>query len=198
MKDNSWQQLLVQKHPHLFKRSLRGLPFSTGYPVCPDGWREAVTRMVERVSEAATGYSVYFRQISEERGHLWFYWNAKTALPKHVERTIEEAIELSEARSACTCATCGADARLFRLGGRLFTCCGEHARGAPVPVRPGAENLHLVRSYAGDDLLTIKCRRYDRDHDRFVDIDHAVVNWREILNADGGISTLKLVSRETN
>jgi hypothetical protein len=50
------QQLLVQRHPQLFIRSFRGLPFSPGYPVCPDGWREAVTsvssefRMPQRVT----------------------------------------------------------------------------------------------------------------------------------------------------
>lgn len=195
MNDNGWQQLLVRKHRHLFKRSLRSVAFSTGHPACPDGWCDAVTRMVERVSEAATSCPVYFRQISEERGRLSIYWNAETGLPKHVERTITEAIELCEARSACSCATCGADAHLYRLEGRLFTCCGEHARGAPVPIRPGAENLHLVRSYAGDDLLTIKCRRYDRDHDRFVEINPALVNWRELLNTNRGISTRQLLSR---
>jgi hypothetical protein len=175
MTKDTWQQLLVQKHPQLFIRSFRGLPFSPGYPVCPDGWRDAVIRVVERVSDAATGHSVYFRRISEEHGRLRIYWNAEAALPKHVERAIEEAIELSEARSACTCATCGADARLFSSRGRLVTCCQEHARGAAVPVCPGAENLHLVRKFVGDNRCIIACRLYDRMNDRFVDIDPSSV-----------------------
>ncbi len=107
MNENTWQELLVQKHPQLFIRSFRGLPFSPAYPLCPGGWREIVTNVADRVSEAARGYSVYFCQISERYGRLRIYWNAESALPRRVERAIEEAVALAEARSTAAARLAG-------------------------------------------------------------------------------------------
>jgi hypothetical protein len=171
MSENTWQELLVQKYPQLFIRSFRGLPFSPGYPLSPDGWREIVTNVADRVSEAARGYSVYFCQISERYGRLRIYWNAESALPRRVERAIEEAIALAEARSSCSCEACGAEGRLFASGGLLLTACAAHARGEPVPTRLRLENVHLGRQFVGEEIDAVKCRRYDRRLDAFVDVD---------------------------
>ncbi len=171
MNDNNWQQLLIANHPQLFIRSFRGLPFSPGYPLTPDGWREIVTKVADRVSEAAAGHSVYFCQISERYGRLRIYWNAESALPRRVERSIEEVIALAEARSSCSCATCGAEGRLFATGGLLLTACAAHARGEPVPTHPRLENVHLSRRFVGADIDSVECCRYDRRSDAFVEVD---------------------------
>jgi hypothetical protein len=172
MNDNSWQQLLIANHPRLFIRIFRGQPFSPAYPVCPDGWRQVVATVVERVSEAAKGYDVQFSEISERCGRLRIYWKTKSTLTKQIERCIEDAIARAEARAACTCATCGAEGRLYsNSGGRLLPLCYEHARGEPMPTPPLLENVHIVRAFAADEIGTIKCRRYDRRLDAFVDVD---------------------------
>ena len=171
MNDNSWQQLLVQKHPHLFLRSFRGLPFAPGYPTCPDGWREIVVTTVERVSSATRGYPVQFTQISQEFGTLRIYWAAEANLPKPVEYAVEAAIALGEARSACSCATCGATGRLFSAGGLLLPACPTHARGKALPAPRGFKNVYLVREFVRDDVSAIACRRYDRTRDAFIEVD---------------------------
>jgi hypothetical protein len=176
----SWQESLVSRHKEVFLRSFRGVPFAPGFPTCPDGWREIVTTLVQRVAAvAAVGHSVHFTQISEKCGALRVHWTTETGLPERLEGTIEHAIAIAEARSECTCATCGAEGRLFSSGGWLLTACPQHARGVPVPVRPGMENLHLVRGFAGDDIRIITCRRYDRSSDRFVDVDPRAVGIEE-------------------
>lgn len=194
----TWQQQLVDLHPELFVRTFRGVTFAPGYPTCcGDGWCDILTKLVERVSAAAVGCPIYFTQILERHGRLLVYWRAEASLPKHIERTIEEAIALAEARSACSCLICGGNARLFSNAGRLVAVCPDHAQGAQVPVRPGWENLHIVRRFVGDDFSTIECRRYDRAQDRFIEIDPGWVgmgHWHEILvhlsNPGGGTARL--------
>lgn len=124
----TWHQQLVDLHPDLFVRTFRGVPVASGYPTCGDGWREIVTKLAERVSAAAVGYPVHFTQILERYGRLSIYWKAEANPPSRVEHAIDEAIELAEARSACTCVNCGAKGHLFSNGS-----CPDHARGVPVP-----------------------------------------------------------------
>jgi hypothetical protein len=171
MNEHTWQQMLVDAYPHLFVRSFRGVPFAPGYPTSPDGWRDIVIRLIERVSIAATGHRAHFTQISEKFGVLRIYWTAETEFPQDSELAIENAIACAEARSACTCAVCGVEGRLFSSGGWLLTACSDHARGVPVPVPSATENLHIVRGYVGEEVRVITCRRYDRARDLFIDID---------------------------
>jgi hypothetical protein len=176
MTEKTWQQHLVDLHPELFIRTYRGVPFSPGHPsTCGDGWRDVVASLVERVSAAARGYPIQFIQIREEHGRLAIHWTAEAALPKHVERTIEEAIALATARSTCSCAVCGAKARLFSSGGRLIPACPDHARGVPVPARTGMEGLHIFQRRVNDSSA-IACVRYDWDHDQFIDVDPSLVS----------------------
>jgi hypothetical protein len=178
MTEGTWQQHLVQLHPGLFIRNFRGVPFCPGYPtVAADGWREIISTLLKRVSTAAAGYPIYFVQLCEEHGRLRIQWRAEATLPKHVEHAIEEAIARAEARSTCSCATCGAKGRLFVTGGRLITACVCHARGVPVPVYTGMEDLHLLRKRINGSS-TITCVRYDFDHDQFSDIDPSLVGRR--------------------
>lgn len=185
----NWQQELVELHPEVFLRTYRGVPFAPGHPfACGDGWREVVTRLVERVSTAASGYAVLFTEIRESRGRLTIHWRTEVAIPESVERALEEAIALAQARSACSCIDCGAKASLFSSGGRLYTACPDHAKGVPVSVRTGMEDLHIFRGR--DDSHTLACVRYDWDHDQFVEVDPAskgVADWYELLNPQSSI-----------
>jgi hypothetical protein len=170
MNNDSLQQLLVASHPHLFIRTFRGIPVAPGFPSCPGGWRELVTTMVERVSVATKGYPVQFTEIMQKLGILRIYWVAETILPTRVERAVGEAVALCEARSACSCATCGAAGRLFCAGGLLLPACPAHAHGRALPAARGFENVYLVRDFVRDDSSVIACRRYDRARDAFADV----------------------------
>jgi hypothetical protein len=176
MTEGTWQQHLVDLHPELFIRMVGAVPFSPGYPATSgDGWRDLVATLLVRVSAAATGYPIQFTQIREMHGRLAIHWRAEAAIPEHVERAIEEAIALAEARATCSCATCGAKARLFSSGGgQLILACPDHARGVPVPVRTGLEGVHIFRRRACDSS-TLACVRYDWDNDQFVDVDPNLV-----------------------
>jgi hypothetical protein len=173
MKPTTWRQRLVERHPEVFVRAFRGVPFSPGYPTCSDGWRDIVTNVVERVSAAAAGRPVRFTRMSEEHGSLRIHWTAEADLPDGAELAIQDAVALAEARSACTCQTCGAEGSLYSSGSWLLTACPAHARGVPVPVRHGRENVHHVRGRISEDIGTIACRRYDRTTDRFVDVERS-------------------------
>ena len=102
-------------------------------------------------------------QIKSKYATLRFYWGGR--LSSEAEAKVEEAIDLAEARSACTCETCGALGRLYSGGGWLATACPEHAQGERAPVKPGCENLHIVRKLVEGGIRIVSCRRYDRDVD---------------------------------
>jgi hypothetical protein len=78
---------------------------------------------------------------------------------------------LAEARSFCTCEICGVPGRLYDRGGWLATACADHARGEPVPVKVGCENLHVVRKVVEGAVRIVSCRRYDRKADAFVNVN---------------------------
>jgi hypothetical protein len=82
------------------------------------------------------------------------------------------AVDLAEARSATCCELFGEEGRLYRDGGWLMTCCALHAEGRrPEESRPGLDAIHLVQRVVDGRLRTVRCRRYDRETDSFVDVD---------------------------
>jgi hypothetical protein len=171
MNEKTWQQMLVDSHAKLFVRNFSGVAFAPGSPTCGAGWCDIVTKLVERVSDAAVGHPIYFTQILERHGRLTICWKAEANLPGRVEHAIDAAIELAQARSACTCVSCGSEGRLFSSGYCLFTACSDHAQGVPLPIHPGTEDLHVVRIFAGTTVQSVACRRYDRARDEFLDVD---------------------------
>jgi len=96
-----------------------------------------------------------------------------------VSAAIDEAIELAEARPACTCEQCGEPGRLYDKGGYVFTACDQHAQGKAVEVRPGRENVHIVRTLKDGKLSIVSCRRYVRVTDSFVDVSPADLGIKE-------------------
>jgi hypothetical protein len=159
-----WRIEFMEAHPRLF-----GIA-SQGYAECGEGWRDVLERASVRI-EAALGPGDSFKtlQIKEKYGSLRWYYTGR--LSEAARAPIEEAIELAEARSACTCEVCGEPGRLNDRGGWLATASPAHALGEPVPVRPGCENVHVVRQVVEGHVRIVSCRQYNRDADAFLDVD---------------------------
>jgi hypothetical protein len=174
-----WKIELIRAHTRLFHPPNRHLERTQAYPECNEGWRDLLDRACVRIEAALAGGDTFTaEEIKEKYGTLRFYWRGR--LPSEAEARVEEAIDLAKARSACTCEICGAEGRLYSRGGWLATACREHARGGPAPVRPGFENLHVVRRFGAGGLQTVSCRRYNRATDAFVDVDPGSLGIEEV------------------
>jgi hypothetical protein len=162
-----WRIELIEAHPRLF-RAPKGPERPDGYAWCEAGWRDLLERMCARIESALrNGDTIGISQVKEKFATLRVYWRGDVS-PETAAR-IHEAIALAQARSGCTCEQCGAEGRLYSNAGVYMTRCTAHAKGAPVPVEPGQENVHLVRIPTAGGYRTAP-RRYDREGDRFVDV----------------------------
>jgi len=164
-----WRIALVEAHPNLFHPPEAHPEAADGYPTCHDGWRDLLERACVRIEAALADGGGTFRasQIKEKFGGLRFYWWGQVS-PETAAR-INEAIALAEARSACTCETCGEVGQLYRHGGIYATRCAAHAKGQPVAAEQGRENVHVVRR-ATPSGFRMAPRRYDRATDTFIDV----------------------------
>jgi hypothetical protein len=177
----TWQAQLVARYPDLFNQEIHGRVIAPGYPSVGDGWRDLVETAIGRIATAVAavpGGSVKIGQIKQKFGTLRVYLHNSLSLPDSVNEMIEEVIELAEARSACTCETCGNEGRLFKGGGQLHTACDIHGKGNPVPQKPGLMNLHVTRRIVGGKHV-IRTQRYVRATDTFEDVDPSTLNLGE-------------------
>ena len=128
----SWQSDLIGRHhPGLFTITESGRRYTPGSPTVDDGWRELVEIAVDRIAAALAATpsgAARIVQIKEKFGCLRLYWCSSNSSDQ-VENAIDEVVALAEARSACTCETCGVEGRLYDRRGRLATACTDHARG---------------------------------------------------------------------
>ena len=178
----TWQADLVARHPALFDQEINGRVTAPGFPSVGDGWRDLVETAIGRMATAvarAPGGVLKIGQIKQKFGTLRLYLDKCDGFPETTRAAIEEAISLAEARSACTCETCSAEGRLYDKGGYLFTACGQHAEGKAVEVRPGRENVHIVRALKDGKLSIVTCRRYVRETDCFVDVTPGELGLKE-------------------
>jgi hypothetical protein len=166
-----WRAELVEAYPDLFHSSADHPGAAAAYPEHGEGWRDLLERACVRIRAAvqADGGSLQLTQVKEKYATIRIYWSG--ALSPDAAARVEEAIDLAEARSACTCEVCGDPGGLHDRGGWLMTRCAAHAEGRHVGVRPGFENLHVVRRVVGGRFRIASCRRYDREADSFVDVD---------------------------
>lgn len=168
----TWQIELVRRYPLLFRT--QDSEHAAGYPAVGDGWQLIVEKAIGRIDTAASALlkagtaSIRIAQIKEKLGGLRIYadW---TALPEDAAAKVQEAIDLAQARSYCTCETCGAPGQLHDDGGWYTTCCDRHAKGEPIEPKHDDPDLHIQYTFVGGKMRVIKCRRYDREHDAFVD-----------------------------
>jgi hypothetical protein len=172
----TWREALVERHPDIFKVGTdHRIP---GRPTVHDGWQDLVERAVARIAAAFSGAPagcLRIMQIKEKFGTLRLYKRAGAGFTDAMGDAVQEAIDLAEARSACTCERCGEPGRLFRDDGVYLTACDVHGRGSPVSVRPGRENLHLRHFRTKASGSVVRLRRYIRETDSFVDIDPSSV-----------------------
>src|SRR5262245_36376873 len=163
----SWRTKLIENYPNLLHPP-EGRPEAViSYISCEEGWNDLLVRLFVRMQAALQqGETIRILQIKEKSATLGVYWRG-VVTPGTVAR-IHEATALAEARSACTCEACGAEGRLYNVGGACITRCANHAKGEPVPPSPGQENVHCVR-VATPGRYRVVARRYDREADRFAD-----------------------------
>jgi hypothetical protein len=177
----TWQSQLVARYPDLFNQEIYGRVIAPGYPGVGDGWRDLVETAMGRIAgavAAAPRGSVKLGQVKEKFATLRIYLDRRRALSDQANAAIDEAIELAEARSACTCETCGAEGRLFKSGGWFMTACDAHGKGKPVPQKTGLMNLHVTRGIV-DGKRVIRTQRYVRATDTFEEIDPSTLNLGE-------------------
>lgn len=163
-----WRVDLVQAYPDLF-HPVGDPPTALGWPEVGDGWCDLLERACARIRAAVRtdDGTFYSTQVKEKYGTLRFYWDG--ALSRGADAKVEGAIDLAEARSACTCEICGAEGRLYGPGW-LTTRCAAHAEGRqPVEVKPHLQNVRIEERVVGGQRI-IRCRRYDRATDSFIDI----------------------------
>jgi hypothetical protein len=177
----TWQAELVDRYPDLFNQEIHGRVIAPGYPSVGDGWRDLVETAIGRIATAVAavpGGSLQIGQIKQKFGTLRVYLDNSLSLPDLVNVAIEEAIELAEARSACTCETCGNEGRLFKGGGQLHTACDIHGKGRPVPQKPGLMNLHVTCKNV-DGKRVLRAQRYIRATDSFEEVDPSTLHFDE-------------------
>lgn len=186
---NDWRAELVWAHHRIFQPPESHPELAEGLPDCGVGWLGILDSTCVRIQEAIEpddGDTIKLVQIKEKHGTLRILWEGTVSA--HAQTEIERSIELACARSACTCEICGEEGRLYRRGDWLATACALHAKGEPVPVKPGLENVYILRGLTDDSVGILSCRSYDRETDSFVDIDpdSIGVDWGETTTYSGG------------
>jgi hypothetical protein len=172
-----WRIALINAHRGLFRPPAKAPVLAQGYPDCGPGWRGLLDKTCVRISAALTAEEhVEIQQIKEKHGTLRFYWQGKLSQKSRVR--VEDAIALAEARSACTCEECGEEGRLYRAGGVLMTRCEAHAKGRPVAIKSGFENVHIVQRLVGMQSQ-VACRRYDWATDSFGSVEPSALGIEE-------------------
>lgn len=165
--EKNWGAELINAHPVLFHSS--GLRAALASPNCGAGWRDLLERCCVRIEASLDAKDRFeFQRIKSDYGGLRIYWGGRMSAPVAVR--IREAVDLAEARAECTCEICGDEGRLHRHSDRLSTRCARHANGRPVESRPGFENLHLIQVLVAGRVPAVRCARYDRATDTFVDV----------------------------
>ena len=168
--ERDWRDELVLAYPDLFHPA--GDPPVQAFPDVGGGWRDLLERACARIPVAiqADGGTFKATQIREKVGTLRFDRDG-TLSPVAASRG-EAAVDLAEARAACTCEVCGEVGPLYG-NGWLTTRCMAHAEGRrPAEVRAGFENRQIEERYARDRRV-VRCRRSDRETDAVADVEPA-------------------------
>jgi hypothetical protein len=176
--NRTWQADLVARYPALFNQEINGRVLAPGFPCVGDGWRDLVQRAIERIAAAVSEAPDCLRitQIKEKFAAIRIYWWGGPGFTDVMAAAVEEAIELAEARSACTCEQCGEPGRLYQIAGWYKTACDVHGEGTPVASRrPNLGNPRITRRLI-DGNVVVRARRYIRATDAFEEVDPSTHN----------------------
>ena len=163
-----WRRALVESFPDLFHPE-GDPPGAPGWPWVDEGWRDLLQRACSRIRAVVRADDGAFQttQIKEKFGTLRLYWSG--SLSPDAAARVEEAVDLAEARSACTCEVCGEPGRLYGPGW-FTTRCAAHAEDRrAIETRPGFDGILIVQRLV-DGRHRTTARRYDRATDSFVDV----------------------------
>lgn len=165
-----WRIGLIKAHHGLFQMPAGSPRAAQGCLQCGGGWRDLLEHALSKIEAViAEGGRFQVQQIREKSGSLRFYWSSR-GLSVGAETRVKEAIDLAEARSACTCEICGEEGRPYRSGGWLITRCAAHAKGQLLDVKPCFENMYIMERCVRDGTRTVTFGRYDRATDSFIDV----------------------------
>jgi hypothetical protein len=165
-----WRQTLIQHYPALFSRAVGGRKIISGYPTVGEGWQELVETAVGRIAAALAGAPsarITIVQIKEKFGAIRLYYHDQ-GLSAATAARVEEAVDLAEARSACTCEVCGRPGRMFNKQGWIATRCDRHAAAGAIPTEP--EGVLAKYALVDGKWVMVARRKYDRKRDAFVDL----------------------------
>lgn len=173
----TWRDDLVEKTPELFENPKRPDVISVG-----DGWHGIVGAMLSSMTDVlrvTPGSMIKIDRIETKYGGMRVSVSG-LAMDDAVRAEIEDAAELAEARSSYTCEFCGDNGRLreSRLGWQVTTC-ELHAGDATVIDSNDRSGLFVRRAFDGNRVAIVRCRRYVRSHDRFIDVDPRSVDLEE-------------------
>ncbi len=121
-----WRAIL-REHADWIEAGHPRSPFPMfGFEVGP-GWAGLLGKLFDDVARIVrpTGRRVVIGQIKEKFGTLRFYWSGP--FDRETSDRIDEAVDLAEFRSACTCEECGARGSLRVARGWYAVRCDEHA-----------------------------------------------------------------------
>ncbi|OKO79822.1 hypothetical protein [Bradyrhizobium sp. AS23.2] len=175
-----WRAELVWAHHRLFQPPEAHPELAEGLPDCGIGWLSILDRLCTQIQyalEEEDGNVIKIVQIKEKHGTLRVYWEGPVSAPARAK--VEKIIELACACSACTCEICGDEGRLYRRGDWLATACALHAKGEPVPIKPGFENIHIVRGEIDGKSQILSCRRYNPRTNSFADVSPASLGLKQ-------------------
>jgi len=165
----NWKLDLIERHRDLFQPPADMPEAAQGAPDTGPGWQDLLDRLCGRIRSAvrADGGTFKFSQIKQKYATLRVYWHGN--LSQEAAAQVEEAIDLAEARSACTCEICGEPGSLHGTGW-FTTRCEKHAEGRkPIPSQP-SDDMQVIQRVVGGRRRMLH-RRYDSATDAFVDVD---------------------------
>jgi hypothetical protein len=167
-----WRTELVSAHPVLFHAPIGAPQAGPGLPECGAGWSPLLDRTASRSARGA-GRARYVPGLPKSRRSSEPCWEV-VCFPEEVEVEVVQAIDWRKPLDVHVRGV-RRSGHPYRSGAWPMTRYAAHSRGTPGRDEAGPRE----RPYLGADRRPIvRCRRYDRESDRFLDIDPASLGVR--------------------
>lgn len=164
-----WRAELVSAHPVLFHAPIGEPQAAPGHPECGAGWWPLLDRT--RVPIGARRLTSEVRSgLPKSRRSSERCWEV-VCFPEEVEVEVVQAIDWRKPLDVHVRGV-RRSARPYPSSAWLMTRYAAHGRGRPVDTKPDL-------SLGADRRPVVRCRRYDRESDRFLDIDPASLGVEE-------------------